>query len=139
MMPKILCIDDNELGSTLVRLYLDRVKYESVLVNNGAKALAIAQEIKPDCIIVDLMMPKATLDGWDTIAAFKNDAELSHIPVIVLTALSVDHAKKRAFEAGCDAYLNKPSTPIELKTCIDNLIAKAAGNSPSDDVVSPRQ
>jgi len=130
-MTKILCVDDNELGSMLVRLYLDRVKYESVQVDNGATALDIARQIKPDCVIVDLMMPKITLDGWDTIAAFKSDAELTHIPIIVLTALSVDHAKKRAFDVGCDAFLSKPSNPTELKTCIDSLLGRTDGSPPT--------
>jgi two-component system cell cycle response regulator DivK len=131
VVTKILCIDDNELGSNLIRLYLARVQYESVLVKNGIEGLAKAREIKPDVIIVDLMMPKDTLDGWDTIAALKSDDELAHIPVIAMSALSVEHAKKRAFEAGCDAYVNKPSTPAELKACIDNLLGKAAGKPPS--------
>ena len=124
-MAKILCIDDNELGSTLVRLYLDRVQYESVHAGSGKEGLAKAREIKPDVIIVDLMMPKVTLDGWDTISALKSDNELAHIPVIALSALSIFQAKARAFEAGCDAYLSKPSTPAELKACIEKVLAKS--------------
>ena len=125
-MARILCIDDNELGSNLVRLYLDRVHHESVHVGSGAEGLVKAREILPDVIIVDLMMPKVTLDGWDTISALKNDHKLAHIPVIALSALSILQAKERAFEAGCDAYLSKPSTPAELKACIDEVLAKSA-------------
>lgn len=138
-MAKILCIDDNELGSNLVRLYLERSNFECVLADNGAKGLEIARETMPDCIIVDLMMPKVTLDGWDTMHAIRSDARLAHIPIIALSALSVDHAKQRAFEAGCDAYLNKPSNPTELKACIDTLIAKSAKNSPADSMLSRRK
>ena len=125
-MTTILCIDDNDLGSNLVRLYLERVNYECVLVNSGAKGLDMAREVMPDCIIVDLMMPKITLDGWDTIAAIKSDEQLAHIPIVVLTALSVENAKQRAFDAGCDAYLNKPSNPAELRACIDKVIGQSS-------------
>ncbi|MBM1105619.1 response regulator [Aurantibacter crassamenti] len=116
---RILIIEDNtELRNYLVDFLSDY--YKVFEAENGQKALQICSQIKPIVCVADIMMP--VMNGLEFCNKLKNDASISHIPVILLTALAESDDKIKGYNSGADAYLVKPFDPSLLKTRIDNII-----------------
>lgn len=116
----ILIVEDNsELRDYLVDYLSDY--YKVFEADNGEKALQICRKIKLVICITDVMMP--VMGGFQFCDALKNDASISHIPVLLLTALSDSENKIKGFSLGADGYLVKPFDPSLLKTRIENIIA----------------
>src|SRR5688500_5140514 len=84
----VLVIDDHEDVRDSVSLLLEDAGYETVTAANGAVALVAVQRTRPDCILLDLMMPVMT--GWEVVERLQKDPALARIPVIVLTAGGFD-------------------------------------------------
>ena len=87
---------------------------------DGKSGLALARRIIPDLIISDVMMP--IMDGLEFCSQLKQDKAISHIPVILLTARSLDEQRVEGYEHGADAYISKPFSLQLLLSRIDNLI-----------------
>jgi YesN/AraC family two-component response regulator len=87
---------------------------------NGKEGLHMCRQIKPILCIADVMMP--VMNGIEFCQALKTDEFISHIPVILLTALSENEDKAKGYNAGADGYLVKPFDPSLLKTRIANII-----------------
>ena len=116
---KILVVEDNtELRKYLVDYLSDYYKvYEA---ENGEEGLKICRQIKPILCVTDVMMP--VMNGLDFCKELKNDEFISHIPVILLTALSENEDKVKGYGVGADGYMVKPFEPSLLKTIIENMI-----------------
>ncbi len=99
----VLVVDDDPVVHELLRHYLVREGFHVVSISDGREVLRVAREIKPVVITLDVIMPH--MDGWAVLAALKNDAELSEIPVIMLTM--VDN-KSMGYALGVSDYLTKP-------------------------------
>lgn len=116
---KLLIIEDNvELRSYLVD-YLSEY-YKVYSAENGKEGLKLCRQLKPIICIADVMMP--IMDGIEFCTELKKDELISHIPVILLTALSENEDKAKGYNAGADGYLVKPFDPSLLKTRITNII-----------------
>ena len=116
---KILVIEDNlELRKYLID-YLSNY-YKVYEAENGEEGLHLCRQIKPTLCVADVMMP--VMDGLTFCKELKNDELISHIPVILLTALSENEDKVRGFDLGADGYLVKPFDPSLLKSRISNII-----------------
>ncbi|WP_245224767.1 two-component regulator propeller domain-containing protein [Pseudozobellia sp. WGM2] len=116
---KVLVVDDNvELRKYLVD-YLSGF-YKVYEAENGKEALKMCRQIKPTICISDIMMPVMT--GLEFCKRLKNDQFISHIPVVLLTALSDNKDKVKGYGTGADGYLVKPFDPSLLKTMIENII-----------------
>ncbi|MDE3742781.1 hybrid sensor histidine kinase/response regulator transcription factor [Maribacter polysaccharolyticus] len=116
---KILVIEDNlELRKYIVD-YLSGC-YKVYEAENGEEGLQLCRQIKPILCVADVMMP--VMDGFEFCKVLKNDEFISHIPVILLTALSENEDKVRGFDLGADGYLVKPFDPSLLKSRITNII-----------------
>lgn len=129
----ILIIEDNsELRNYLVDYLSDY--YKVFEADNGQKALQICGKIKPAICVADVMMP--IMDGLQFCNALKNDASISHIPVLLLTALSGSEDKIKGYSSGADGYLVKPFEPSLLRIRIENIIKsrKALKKKFSDDI-----
>ncbi len=115
---KILVIEDNiELRKYLIDYLSDYYKvYEA---ENGEKGLQVCKQIKPILCVADIMMP--VMDGLEFCSKLKNDEFISHIPVVLLTALSDNEDKVKGFDVGADGYLVKPFDPSLLKAMIVNI------------------
>ncbi len=116
---KLLIIEDNvELRTYLVD-YLSEY-YKVYSAENGKEGLKLCRQIKPILCVADVMMP--VMDGIEFCTELKTDEQISHIPVILLTALSQNIDKTKGYNAGADGYLVKPFDPTLLKTRITNII-----------------
>ena len=111
--PMILIADDDEDILELVRLRLSRSGYDTVVARNGAEALQVARERRPDVALLDVSMPAMT--GYEVTAALKADTATRDIPVILLTARAQTADVAKGFEAGADDYITKPFSPQALQ------------------------
>ncbi|MCX2678644.1 ATP-binding protein [Galbibacter sp. EGI 63066] len=116
---KILLVEDNtDLRNYLVNFLSDY--YKVYQAENGEKGLQLCKQIKPVLCVTDVMMPE--MNGYKFCETLKKSEAISHIPVILLTALSESDDKMKGYDAGADAYLSKPLDPYLLKTRIENII-----------------
>jgi CheY-like chemotaxis protein len=102
---KILVVDDTDLNRDLVVQLLEE-EFDTVIAENGAEALQMAHQERPDLILMDLGMP--VMDGWEATRRLKANDELRHIPVIAVTSHAMVGDEIEARRAGCDDYLPKP-------------------------------
>ena len=128
-LPQVLIAEDNsELASFMVSL-ISRYCQVTV-VEDGEKALRLVEELHPDLVISDVMMPG--LDGLSLCRKLKSTPELRDIPVILLTALTHRQALLEGWEAGADEYLFKPFHPTELVTRVRSFLRNVAQHKQAD-------
>ncbi len=117
----ILIVEDDPRTSASVALYLRHAGYEAVQVADGASALQVAAERRPDLIVLDLMLP-----GVDGLEVCRTLRRSTNVPVIMLTARSMEEDKLRGLESGADDYVTKPFSPRELVARIAAVLRRAA-------------
>ena len=120
---KILVVDDEELLVKGIRFNLMNEGYEIITGSNGLEALALAQNQKPDLIVLDVMMPE--MDGMTVCSKIR---EFSDVPIILLTAKADDMDKLMGFDNGADDYLTKPFNILELKARIRALLRRSGAS-----------
>ena len=110
----ILVVDDSLVNLAVLDEILDRQEFSVIMVNSGEKALITAKEAnpRPNLILLDIVMPG--WDGYETCKRFKEDPELSHIPILFLSGLGETENKVRALKAGGVDYVSKPFQEEEL-------------------------
>ena len=123
-MTKILIVDDDVQVTTLLGKLLTMEGYEAISVNDSSKAHEEASSIKPDLILLDLMMPDP--DGFKLCRILRSDPFFSRTPIIIITALDDSDSRVVAFGAGANDYLTKPFNLDELVTRIDLLLNGSA-------------
>jgi len=106
MNKKVLIVEDNELNMKLFHDLLEAQGYETLQTREGLLALALARQHKPDLILMDIQLPE--ISGLEVTKWLKEDDELSHIPVIAVTAFAMKGDEERIREGGCEAYISKP-------------------------------
>jgi CheY-like chemotaxis protein len=117
---RILVIEDNEDNLALMRLLLERAKYEVITASTGAAGLELASQESPDIILLDLAMPE--MDGWEVAQALKANILTQDIPIIAITAHVLPKARERALKAGCSAFIPKPFNIPQLIGEIEQLL-----------------
>jgi response regulator RpfG family c-di-GMP phosphodiesterase len=117
---KILVVDDEDKNLRLMEGLLIPWGYEVTLARSGKEALKKAREIRPDIVLLDIMMPK--MDGFKVARELKETDETRIIPIVMVTALSDVEARVSALEMGADDFLSKPVDKTELKARIQSLI-----------------
>lgn len=116
----ILVIDDNpEIRAYVRRLF--RNEYCVLEAADGQEGIRKAMRYVPDVIISDVLMP--VVDGIECCSILKDELQTSHIPIILLTACSLDEQRVEGLRSGADAYLAKPFNPSVLIATVANLIA----------------
>jgi len=119
-MATILVVEDDRIIQNILRLNLENHGYEVLLAGNGREGVKLANEDKPDLILMDLRLP--ILNGWDATAILKADELTQHIPIIALTAQTTADDLRRCLTAGCDAFMAKPIDFSQLFTKIDPIL-----------------
>jgi len=113
----ILICDDEPALRELVRASL-RDGYRFAEASDGLIALELAQEIEPDAVVLDLMLPR--LGGLEVLAKLQADDQLRHVPVLVITAWN--ETREDVLAAGAADFMTKPFDPDELKAAIEQLL-----------------
>ena len=119
-----LIVDDQPDIRKLILMTMESEDFQLHEADNGVDALRLAQNLRPAVVLLDVMMPGG-LDGYQACEKIKADEVLRHMTkVILLTARGQRTDIERGQTAGCDAYLVKPFSPIELLDTVDRLVAR---------------
>ncbi|MCM1491479.1 MAG: substrate-binding domain-containing protein [Muribaculum sp.] len=118
--PLVLIVDDNKDIRAMVTQLLNDY-YNIITAQDGTEGIKRAMKYVPDLIICDIMMPG--IDGLECCRRLKNEVLTSHIPVLMLTACSMDEQRVQGYDSGADGYLSKPFSGVVLKSRIASLIA----------------
>ncbi len=118
--PRVLVVDDTASVRELIRVNLALEGFEVHTAIDGQEALDLANELQPDLITMDVMMPR--LDGVAAATRLKADPATARIPIVMVTARAQTSDKERGRQAGVDAYVTKPFDPGELVETVRNLI-----------------
>ena len=106
--PRLLLVDDEPTNLQLLRQVL-QADYRLLFATDGARALQLAKEQRPDLILLDIMMPG--MDGYAVCQSLKSQPLTAHIPVIFVTALTDTQDETRGFDVGAVDYITKPVSP----------------------------
>ncbi len=107
---RVLIVDDDKKTVDIARLYLEKDGYRVLTAYDGRQALESARQRKPDLIILDVMLPE--LDGFDLCRILRREG--NQVPIIMLTARTLDEDKLLGLDLGADDYVTKPFSPREL-------------------------
>jgi two-component system cell cycle response regulator len=117
---RILVVDDHEDNIELLRARLEARGYEVFGANDGQAALDQVEHVRPDLILLDVMMPR--MDGMEVVRRLKSNKNLPFIPVIMQTALDSTENKVEGLDAGADDYITKPINFAELEARVNSLL-----------------
>ncbi len=120
MATSVLVVEDDKNIQELLQLYLEKEGYAVTLASDGGQGLAKFRAIKPDLVLLDVMMP--VMDGWAVCKAIRNE---SSTPVIMLTAKSEVDDKVTGLKAGADDYVTKPFEMKELLARIEAVLRRS--------------
>ncbi len=119
--PLILLAEDNQANVMTISSYLTAKGYRIVLANNGQEAIALAESMQPDLILMDIQMP--VIDGLDATKQIRQIPSLANVPIVALTALAMEFDRDRCLAAGASDYLIKPVRLKQLTITIQELLA----------------
>jgi DNA-binding response OmpR family regulator len=120
-LPIVLVCDDERVLRALARATLEEF-CTVVEAEDGERALALAAEIEPDVVIVDMMMPGRS--GLEVVAELRRDERLASVPVIMLTARAQAADQEAGMNAGADLFVAKPFSPAELVAAVHDLLER---------------
>jgi len=109
---RVLVVDDDEVIRQLIAVNLTLEGFDVVTAIDGQDCLDRVEEIAPDVITLDVMMPR--LDGWETAVQLRQAPETEHIKVVLITARAQEEDVAHGTSVGADAYLTKPFDPGEM-------------------------
>lgn len=130
---KILIVDDDINICELLRLYLEKDGFATIVANDGEQALHLAQVNNPDLILLDIMMP--VLDGWQVCREIR---KTSNVPIIMLTAKGETFDKVLGLELGADDYVTKPFDSKEVVARIKAVLRRIGDNEKASGVKEVR-
>ena len=119
---RLLLVDDEPGLRTAVQAYLEDEGFQVTTAVDGDDGWTKAQELLPDLVISDVMMPR--LDGYRLLRKLRDDERLGGTPVIFLTAKGMTADRIEGFQAGCDDYIPKPFDPDELVARVHNVVRR---------------
>lgn len=126
MAVSVLIVEDDKNIAELLQLYLEKEGYAVTLAEDGGQGLAKFRAIRPDIVLLDIMMP--VMDGWAVCKAIRAE---SQTPVIMLTAKSETDDKIAGLKSGADDYITKPFEMREVLARIEAVLRRASGNAPA--------
>lgn len=128
MPEKILIVDDEMDTLSLVAMMLESKGYQIVTAWNGEKALQIAQQERPNLILLDTMMPG--MDGFEVTRQLRQSKATQDIPIIIFSAKTGIDDRVQGLESGADAYLTKPISARELIAHIKAVLLRSLEPQP---------
>ena len=128
-MSRVLVIDDETVVGTILRYAFDVDGHETVVAGDGTSGIEMARTEHPDIIVLDLMMPDVT--GYEVLEILRDDEQTKELPIVVLTAVTMQRERDRCLSKGADAVLIKPFDPREVARAVGALLPQAASESPA--------
>lgn len=120
---KVLIVDDDKNICELLRLYLEKEGFQTVIVNDGESAITVFKEENPDIMLLDIMLP--LLDGWQVCREIR---KFSDKPIIMITAKGETFDKVLGLELGADDYISKPFETKEVVARIKAVLRRSSSN-----------
>jgi DNA-binding response OmpR family regulator len=118
----VLVVDDDPVILKLLTVNFELEGYQVLSATQGAEAVDVAREHKPDVVVSDIMMP--VMSGLDLVTAMRADPELAAIPVILLSAKAQAADVRAGLDAGADDYVTKPFEPLDLVSRVEAVLAR---------------
>jgi len=118
---KVMIVDDEAHIVELVRVCLEDSDYDIIEAYDGEEAVDKTREELPDLILLDIMLPK--MDGYEVCKILKGSEDTKSIPIVMLTAKGQEVDKVKGFQAGADAYMTKPFSPLRLLTELEEKLS----------------
>jgi EAL domain-containing protein (putative c-di-GMP-specific phosphodiesterase class I)/DNA-binding response OmpR family regulator len=126
---KILIVDDDEDILLIVQTILASAGYSAITAHNGREGVDVALEVRPDLILLDVMMPE--LSGWEVCTTLKNAPETRQIPIAMLTVKSEIRDLITGMQVGADDYITKPFTRRKLLSTVRKLLDERGQAAPA--------
>jgi CheY-like chemotaxis protein len=123
---RILLVDDYEDARVMYGHFLRMSGYQPIEASTGEEALKLAAEQVPDLILLDMSLPG--IDGWEVTTQLKRNDKTKHIPIVALTAHTLQAERRRTERVGCDGFLAKPCAPPDLLAEISRLLGRRVGS-----------
>lgn len=122
MTKAILIVEDDPMSLKLIRDLLRVSGYATIEATDGKMGVALARDMKPDLIIMDIQLPE--MDGIEATRILKTDPTTKDIPIVALTAYAMASDKRRMQEAGCNDYITKPFQVREFLGKVTEYLSK---------------
>jgi two-component system, cell cycle response regulator DivK len=124
MTKRILVVEDQEDLRGVLRDLLTGSGYHMIEAEDGQAGIAKAKTDNPDLILMDIQMP--VMDGYEATRQIKADPNLKATPIIAISSFAMKGDEQKARVAGCDHYITKPYSPMQLLRMVRSLIGNAA-------------
>ena len=125
MAQTVLIVEDDRNIAELLQMYLEKEGYAVAVANDGGEGLAKFRSVKPDLVLLDVMMP--VMDGWAVCKAIRAD---SQTPIIMLTAKGETGDKVMGLKTGADDYITKPFEMREVLARIEAVLRRSGSVTP---------
>lgn len=119
---KILLVDDSETVLMMERMILEKESYQVVMARDGQEGIAKAVEVKPDLILMDVVMPN--MNGFEAVKWLRQMEETKSLPIVMVTTKSEMESMETGYVSGCSDYVIKPIDSLELLTKVKNLLSE---------------
>lgn len=123
-MKKILIVDDQPEVRELVEVTLSIGDYQILQASTADEALALTRTERPDLILLDVMMPNSSMDGFEVCRRIKSDPALRDTVVIMITARGQERDLQMGRAVGVDDYFTKPFSPLELMSKVEEVLGE---------------
>jgi DNA-binding response OmpR family regulator len=125
----IMVVDDEPHIVEMMETYLDIKGYAVRGAYSGQSGLVLVQADKPDALLLDLMMPD--IEGYEVCAQLRQMPEFAALPIVIISARTDPASKRRAEDAGADAFFTKPVNMVQLVSTLEKLFAERAAAPPA--------
>ena len=120
---KVLVVDDEKFVRELIKIKLGRCGLTVIEATNGVEAIETARSLKPDIILMDVMMPK--MNGFEACEKLKSDPETARIPIVMLTARGEQANLEKGLALGATDYMSKPFSPQKLAELVIEILQRS--------------
>lgn len=120
-MSRVLVIDDESIVGTVLRYAFQSEGHSIVYADGGREGIELARSEAPDAIVLDLMMP--VVSGHEVLMVLRDDEATRHVPILVLTAVTMTRERDECLTEGADMVMTKPFDPREVAQAVDALMA----------------
>jgi two-component system, cell cycle response regulator DivK len=116
----ILIVEDNDLNLKLFRDLLGANGYDTVETKEGYEAITLTKTLRPDLILMDIQLPE--ISGLEVTKRIKADKDISHIPIIAVTAFAMRNDEEKILHAGCQGYVSKPISIVDFLASVRHFL-----------------